>query len=177
MLFDEMSEKNTSEKVKALKAYTRFGNQTYDETKIDHSQFNKLIGKVSADRQQHETTSNHNGIAHWRRNTTKQQHYDDQVMHAGMFAPGSRNVSRQGEEMYKTGSHVMPVNTPGMGLDAENLVSFMTTGTHSIVAVPEETAPVREAQTQTDISSGYKVKKMKTATFTNMLARPAAVNS
>jgi hypothetical protein len=154
---------------------------------------NFFRGSVTPDRLHHENAAQHGGLAHWRQNTSKQRSYDDQILHAGMGQPANYNSHAQAV----TAAYGASTQSPGMGLEAENLQSFIT-GSHLKVVLPIAPAPKAQqesglqqevgstggpgksatAVTNTDnpllaAASGqiYNYRRKKSVTFTNLLAR------
>jgi len=159
------------------------------EPENDQRTFNSLSGRLSSDRVEHENIARHGALAHWRRNTTKQQRYDDQVLHAGMASTTGRTTMQHTNVPYAASEQ-----TPGMGLDGENLQSFLTTGTHFLAQPMAQPTASRnsheQAQTVTDLklpvqteektpidlqhasTIASKYRGLRSPTFTNLLARP-----
>jgi hypothetical protein len=107
------------------------------DTVVDQPILNSFRGSVSSDRLRHENAVQSGGLAHWRHDTPKQQRYDDQVLHAGMGRRTEHHIAVQRSAV----AYSAPSQTPGMGLEAENLLSFITTGSHSRIEHVAATAP------------------------------------
>lgn len=159
------------------------------ESQIDYPILNFFAGSVRTDRIEYENSSRRAGLAHWKGNRRDSASYADQVMHAG-FAP-AQAIGNQVQR--STGGYGASSQSPGMGLEGENLQSFIT-GSHLMAiptAAPTETEqrPQERLQQQpetnqtsteknhTELPSGapapaiiFKFRRMKTTTFHNLLA-------
>ncbi len=170
-------------------------NQSYEDvsaidlgltSQMDYPILNFFGGSVRTDRVEHENISRRSGIARWKPNGRGAQSYIDQVEHAG-FAParGSTNQVQRSTAGYGTSAQ-----SPGMGLEGENLQSFITGSHHKVIPLvqPIETEPMLQSepattvsevaqQSHTELPSGapapaivFKFRRMKTATFHDLLA-------
>ncbi len=163
------------------------------ESQIDYPILNFFAGSVRTDRIEYENSSRRAGLAHWKGNRRDSASYADQVMHAG-FAPAQANGN---QAQRSTGGYGASSQSPGMGLEGENLQSFIT-GSH-LMAIPtaaprqieqRQQEPLQEPlqeqpesnqsvpeKNHTELPSGapapaivFKFRRMKTTTFHNLLA-------
>jgi len=102
---------------------------------------NFLRGSVTETRQSHENAARRGAIVYWRRNTARQQDYEDQILHSGMASQSNHN-NRLQQIGVSQRSHLQE---PGMGLDNENLYSFIVNSRQKFVPVavekPQENVP------------------------------------
>lgn len=159
------------------------------ESQIDYPILNFFAGSVRTDRIEYENSSRRAGLARWKGNSRDSASYADQVMHAG-FAPAQATGN---QAQRSTGGYGASSQSPGMGLEGENLQSFIT-GSH-LMAVPTaapreteqrqpealqqqpETNQTSVAKNHTELPSGapapaiiFKFRRMKTTTFHSLLA-------
>jgi hypothetical protein len=155
-------------------------------SQMDYPILNFFGGSVRTDRVEHENVSRRSGLARWKRNGRDSHNYTEQVEHAG-FRPASGAIN---QVQRSTAGYGTSTQSPGMGLESENLQSFIT-GSH-LLAMPSiqperiaaikqtespEQASERVPQSHTELPSGapapaivYKFRRMKTTTFHNLLA-------
>lgn len=159
------------------------------ESQIDYPILNFFAGSVRTDRIEYENSSRRAGLAHWKGNRRDSASYADQVMHAG-FAPARSNGN---QAQRSTGGYGASSQSPGMGLEGENLQSFITGAHHMAIATTaprqieqRQQEPLQEqpevnqpsvAKNHTELPSGapapaivFKFRRMKTTTFHNLLA-------
>ncbi|MDP3508644.1 MAG: hypothetical protein Q8T09_11680 [Candidatus Melainabacteria bacterium] len=163
-------------------------------SQMDYPILNFFGGSVRTDRVEHENVSRRAGLARWNRNIRDTTSYTEQVEHAG-FSP-ARSSSNQAQR--STAGYGVSAQSPGMGLESENLQSFIT-GSHHIAyqmpsSIPETQVEPQQQQQQeqqerdntaategtanhTELPSGapapaivYKFRRMKTKTFHKLLA-------
>lgn len=172
------------------------GNQSYENvsaidlglnSQMDYPILNFFGGSVRTDRVEHENVSRRAGLARWNRNSRDTSSYAEQVEHAG-FSP-ARSSSNQAQR--STAGYGTSAQSPGMGLEGENLQSFITGSHHLALPVATEASTPTASATQsesmpqsdsgntnhTELPSGapapaivYKFRRMKTTTFHNLLA-------
>lgn len=157
-------------------------------SQMDYPILNFFGGSVRTDRVEHENVSRRAGLARWNRNSRDASSYAEQVEHAG-FSP-ARSSSNQAQR--STAGYGTSAQSPGMGLEGENLQSFITGSHHLALPVATAAATQTESMPQSDsgnttemdgnanhteLPSGapapaivYKFRRMKTTTFHNLLA-------
>ena len=93
-------------------------------------------GTVTSDRHRHENAAQHGGLKYWRNNTSKQRVEDNALLH--LNASGRVDYDIQAPQAVN--AYGAAQLSTGMGLEEENLHSFITTGTHYkvIPIVPPE---------------------------------------
>ncbi|MFA7339256.1 MAG: hypothetical protein WC028_20925 [Candidatus Obscuribacterales bacterium] len=170
-------------------------NQTYENvsaidlglnSQMDYPILNFFGGSVRTDRVEHENTSRRSGIAHWKANGRGAQSYVDQVEHAG-FAPAQGSIN---QVQRSTAGYGTSAQSPGMGLEGENLQSFITGSHHKVIPIaqPIKTEPMLQSEPATTVSEAaqqghtelpsgapapamvFKFRRMKTTTFHSLLA-------
>lgn len=158
-------------------------------SQMDYPILNFFGGSVRTDRVEHENVSRRAGLARWNRNIRDTTSYTEQVEHAG-FSP-ARSSSNQAQR--STAGYGVSAQSPGMGLESENLQSFIT-GSHHIAyqmpsSIPEtqvepqqlqendNSSPSEGTTSHTELPSGapapammFKFRRMKTKTFHKLLA-------
>jgi hypothetical protein len=183
----------TEEQLRAINQTAQ--DELSDGETIKYPILNFFRGSVSSDRLHHESKSQTGALAHWRCNTSQQRDCDEQILHAGL--DGRRNYDR---DLQRNASSYGASNSPGMGLESENLFSFITRSRQNVIPMPVElelwpkTSSEAEEVDQSaesgenaeseghpmpvDLPSGapapaimFKFRRMKTTTFTNLLAR------
>jgi hypothetical protein len=153
---------------------------------MDYPILNFFGGSVRTDRVEHENVSRRSGLDRWKRNGRDSHNYTEQVEHAG-FRPAS---AAKNQVQRSTAGYGTSAQSPGMGLEGENLQSFITGSHHKVIplAQPIETEPMLQSepattvsevaqQSHTELPSGapapaivFKFRRMKTATFHDLLA-------
>ncbi|MBP9093448.1 hypothetical protein KBI23_20680 [bacterium] len=192
-LKDQSTEYNNSAQGLETKAQN---NQVYENvsaidlgltSQIDYPILNFFGGSVRTDRVEHENVSRRAGLARWNRNSRDASSYTQQVEHAG-FTP-ARSLSNQAQR--STAGYGTSAQSPGMGLECENLQSFISGAQHTVIPIasarPEAQigsqqqesnySPMEGSLGHTELPSGapapakvYKFRRMKTTTFHNLLA-------
>jgi len=125
--------------------------------------------KNTAERLRHESDSQHGGLAHWRQNTNRQRDYDDQVLHGGMGMPLVKTSPAQAAAIACGTS----TRSPGMGLEAENLQSFIS-GSYQAVAPSRSASPAKPLKVEAESDIGN-YRRKKSITFTNLLVRASSL--
>lgn len=190
-LFNQPNQQNSSDQSSESESPTE---QNFDNisaidigptSQMDYPILNFFGGSLRTDRVAHENNSRRSGLTHWKGGGRDAQSYTDQVEHAG-FSParGSANQAQRSTAGYGTSAQ-----SPGMGLESENLQSFIT-GSHKVIpiAMPTEPEPLPQSeiaptysqaapQTLDELPSGapapaivFKFRRMKTKSFHNFLA-------
>ena len=158
------------------------------ESQIEYPILNFFGGSVHSDRIEHENSSRRAGMARWNRNSRDATSYAEQVEHAG-FSP-ARSSSNQVQR--STAGYGVSAQSPGMGLESENLQSFITGAHHMVIPIasarPEtqidsqqqqesNISPIEGSPNHTELPSGapapamvFKFRRMKTTTFHNLLS-------
>lgn len=111
-------------------------------SQIEYPILNFFGGSQRTDRVEHENISRRFGLAHWKGGGRDAQSYTDQVEHAG-FSParGSANQVQRSTAGYGTSAQ-----SPGMGLEGENLQSFITGSHHKIIPIDVPNQAVQTPQ-------------------------------
>jgi len=190
-LFNQPTEKDSSSQSSESEAPTEqnFENVSAIDisptSQMDYPILNFFGGSLRTDRVAHENNSRRSALTHWKGGGRDAQSYTDQVEHAGYSS--SRGSGRQAQR--STAGYGTSAQSPGMGLEGENLQSFIT-GSHKIIpiAMPTESeappqlelAPTYSQgapQTLDELPSGapapaivFKFRRMKTKSFHNFLA-------
>ncbi len=191
----------TLEDLRALHTTSSVELTAVTEREPEYRTLNFFRGGVTEDRIVHETRSQHGALAHWRHNGSKQSEHDGDILRNGVDP--SKRYDRNAQRNLPGYS----VNTAGMGLENENLYSFITRTRQNVIPITanegaeepaaepvveepsveendkpiieepaiDETAP--HAMPEVLLSGApapailFKFRRMKTATFTNLLAR------
>jgi hypothetical protein len=112
-------------------------------SQLDYPILNFFGGSVRTDRVEHENVSRRAGLARWNRNIRDTTSYTEQVEHAG-FSP-ARSSSNQAQR--STAGYGTSAQSPGMGLESENLQSFIT-GSHHIAYQMPSSIPETQVDSQ-----------------------------
>jgi len=126
---------------------------------------NFFLGTVTTDRLRHENAAQHGGLTHWRNNTSKQRQEDNVLQlnafgHVDYDMPAPQTVS----------AFTAADRSTGMGLDGENLRSFITGTNHKIV--PEISSRFEKPGATLAIAKGalYSYRSKASATYTDLPA-------
>lgn len=93
---------------------------------IKYPIFNFFRGAVTTDRLHHETAARNGGLQHWCNSATAQGRPDDRFVRNNVVD----NVDYDQHVPQATNAYAAADRSTGMGLEGENLQSFLTTGTH-----------------------------------------------
>jgi len=134
-------------------------------TKAEYPILNFLQGTVTTDRLRHENAAQQGGLTHWRQTPSRQSHGDNVLQ-----------LNRTGRVDYdlpvpKTVcAYAAADRSTGMGLDGENLRSFVT-GAHNKV-VPEISSRLEKSPPTLAIARGaiYSYRSKASATYTDLPA-------
>jgi len=130
---------------------------------------NFLGGTIPTDRQRHENTAEHGGLKHWRSNTSKQRADDDLITHIDKYGRVNYDIDAPAiADSYRAAEQ-----STGMGLEVENLASFITGTRHKIVTI----APNLPAKALSDVSEMTPTAQLKSYTAPGVRLRIASKSS
>jgi len=134
--------------------------------KTQYPILNFFLGTVTTDRLRHENAAQHGGLSHWRDNASPYRQADNVLMHTNTFGrvdydlPVPKTVC----------SYSAAEQSTGMGLDGQNLQSFIT-GTHTKVVPAIAVRPVKTiAPLALAKGAVYCYRSKASATYTDLPA-------
>jgi len=134
-------------------------------TKAEYPILNFLQGTVTTDRLRHENAAQQGGLAHWRESTSRQGQGDNVLQ-----LNRTRRVDYDMPVPKTVCSFAAADRSTGMGLDGENLRSFVTSSHCKVV--PEISSQLEKTAPTLTIARGaiYSYRSKASATYTDLPA-------